>query len=230
MNHPVRLRLPPLQRRGMYRHYTLRRNDTTIPSGSACHPSEGEECTGTIPCADTLRLHDLYIHSSNLWKPKPYGASDYGCAERHFRADMLVRPYGWFANIHGASGYGCTLTILFQQPLLATTPSGCACHPSRGGELTCADTQRPPRQAAPATPPKEGNVPTLYLAQTLHDHPVRLNRTADFSSRSIGVTLCRTETRCVCTNKIVHQLIYGNQNHTAQAITAVQNDTLGRTC
>ena len=38
------------------------------------------------------------------------------------------------------------------------------------------------------------------------------------------------ETRCVCTNKIVHQLIYVNQNHPAQAITAVQNGTLGRTC
>ncbi len=37
------------------------------------------------------------------------------------RADMLVRPYGWFANIHGASGYGCTLTILFQQPPLTHT-------------------------------------------------------------------------------------------------------------
>ena len=38
------------------------------------------------------------------------------CRHNALRADMLVRPYGWFANIHGASGYGCTLTILFQQP------------------------------------------------------------------------------------------------------------------
>ncbi len=61
------------------------------------------------------------------------------CRHNALRADMLVRPYGWFANINGASGYGCTPTILFQQPHDATTPSGCACHPSEGGELACAD-------------------------------------------------------------------------------------------
>ena len=37
------------------------------------------------------------------------------CRHNALRADMLVRPYGWFANIHGASGYGCAVTILFQQ-------------------------------------------------------------------------------------------------------------------
>ena len=42
------------------------------------------------------------------------------CRHNALRADMLVRPYGWFANIHGASGYGCTLTILFQQPHITT--------------------------------------------------------------------------------------------------------------
>ena len=48
------------------------------------------------------------------------------CRHNALRADMLVRPYGWFANIHGASGYGCTLTILFQQPhaTCATATSG----------------------------------------------------------------------------------------------------------
>ncbi len=39
---------------------------------------------------NALRLHDLYIHSSNLWKPKPYGASGYGCAERYLRADIRI--------------------------------------------------------------------------------------------------------------------------------------------
>ena len=52
-----------------------------------------------------------------------------------------------------------------------TTPSGCACHPSTGGELpgargipprqaSLATLHRrgiPPRQAAPATSPQEGN-------------------------------------------------------------------------
>ena len=44
----------------------------------------------------------------------------------------------------------------------ATTPSGCACHPSTGGELAVryffnSPTIQPPRQATPATPPQEGN-------------------------------------------------------------------------
>ena len=112
----------------------------------------------------------------------------------------------------------------------ATTPSGCACHPSTGGEwsgtmlvqIRCdhpvrlrlpplqrrgmvryyagADTMRPPRQAAPATPPQEGNGSVLcwcrydattpsgcachpstggewsgtMLVQIRHNHPVRL--------------------------------------------------------
>ena len=51
-----------------------------------------------------------------------------------------------------------------------TTPSGCACHPSAGGELPCADTGPPPRQASPATPPQEGNC----LVQIRGHHPVRL--------------------------------------------------------
>ena len=111
-----------------------------------------------------------------------------------------------------------------------TTPSGFACHPSRGGEwcgtiliqtrhnhpvglrppplhrrgmvrhYTYTDTPQPPRQATPATPPKEGNGAALYLyrhatttpsgyarhpstggewcgtilIQTRHNHPVRL--------------------------------------------------------
>ena len=38
-----------------------------------------------------------------------------------------------------------------------TTPSGCACHPSTGGELTGADAMPPPRQVELDTPPEEGN-------------------------------------------------------------------------
>ena len=44
-----------------------------------------------------------------------------------------------------------------------TTPSGCACHPSEGGELAGAEPTRPPRQASLATPPKEGNGLALCL-------------------------------------------------------------------
>ena len=76
-----------------------------------------------------------------------------------------------------------------------TTPSGGACHPSRGGEWSgiifvqirnnhsvrrslpplhrrgivrhhiCADTKQPLRQAEPAIPPQEGNSPASYLCR-----------------------------------------------------------------
>ena len=56
-----------------------------------------------------------------------------------------------------------------------TTPSGCACHPSRGGELAVryffnGPMMQPPRQAKPATPPQEGNC----RVQIRGHHPVRL--------------------------------------------------------
>ena len=44
-NHPVRLRLPPLHRRGI----SWCRTHTTTPSGCACHPSTGEELAGAEP-------------------------------------------------------------------------------------------------------------------------------------------------------------------------------------
>ena len=41
---------------------------------------------------------------------------------------------------------------------------------------------------------------------------------------------CPPETRCVCTNKVLHHPIYGNQNQVVQAVTVVRNGTLGRIC
>ena len=49
---------------------------------------------------------------------------------------------------------GGELTILRHD---ATTPSGCACHPSEGGELAGTELTQPPRQAELDTPPQEGN-------------------------------------------------------------------------
>ena len=54
---------------------------------------------------------------------------------------MLVRPYEWFANIHGASDCNFAETVLFQQPPFITTPSGCACHP-KGRHQNCRLTYR----------------------------------------------------------------------------------------
>ena len=64
----------------------------------------------------------------------------------------------------------------------ATTPSGCACHPSTGGELPfqgrelpCADTMTPPRQAELDTPPGEGNCRSRRgIGGYGCHHPVRL--------------------------------------------------------
>ena len=114
-NHPVRLRLPPLHRRGI----DLCRTTTTTPSGYACHPSTGGELSSAEP----------------------------------------------------------------QQPPRQATPAT----PPQEGELTCAEPQQPPRQATPATPPQEGNC----LVQNLNNHPVRL-RLPPLHRR--GIDLCRTTT------------------------------------
>ena len=77
----------------------------------------------------------------------------------------------------------------------ATTSSGCACHPSTEGELPGTDTRQPPRQAAPATPPQEGNC----RVQTRGNHPVRL-RLPPLHRR--GIAGCRheatTPSGCAC--------------------------------
>ena len=83
-----------------------------------------------------------------------------------------------------------TGTDTTQPPRQAAPPSAdamqslqCICTrhlPSTGGELACADTGTPPRQAELDTPPKEGNCPPPeegnWLVQTRHNHPVRRSR------------------------------------------------------
>ena len=171
-NHPVRLRLPPLHRRGMVRHHAytdtkqpprqatpatppqegnglalyLYRYEATTPSGYACHPSTG----GELPGADTKQFYPVGLR--------------------------LATP--------PQEGNGLALYLCGHE---ATTPSGCACHPSTGREWSgtilmqirsnhlvrlrppplhrrgmvrhhaYTDTAQPPRQATPATPPQEGN-------------------------------------------------------------------------
>ena len=142
-NHPVRLRLPPLRRRGI----AWCRHDTTTPSGFACHPSAG----GELPGADT--------------EPPPRQASpatppqEGNCLvqTRHNHPVKLRLP-----PLHRRGIDWCRHDT--------TTPSGCACHPSTGEELTGADTTQPPRQASPATSPQEGNC----LVQTRDNYSVWL--------------------------------------------------------
>ena len=93
---------------------------------------------------------------------------------------------GWFGEFDGArrlrlcdsSTFSTALCCLHRYDV--TTPSGFACHHSAGGELPCADTRTPPRQATPATPPQEGNNPPLRFLGIwcyAEHHPVKRSLT-----------------------------------------------------
>ena len=121
----------------------------TTPSSFACHPSTG----GELPCADT--------------GPPPRQAS----------LDTPPQEGNCPVQIPGHHPVKLRLPPLHRRGIAlcrygATTPSSFACHPSIGGELPCADTGPPPRQASLATPPQEGNCPV----QIRSHHPVRLRR------------------------------------------------------
>ena len=167
-NHSVRLRLPPLHRRGI----VCCRTSTTTPSGCACHPSKGEELSVAEPQQPPRQAAPA--------TPPQEG----NCLLQNLN-NHLVRLR--LPPLH-RRGIVCCRTS-------TTTPSGCACHPSTGGELSVAEPQQPPRQAAPATPPQEGNC----LLQNLNNHPVRL-RLPPLHRR--GIVCCRTSTTtpsgCAC--------------------------------
>ena len=167
-NHPVRLRLPPLQRRGI----AWCRYDTTTPSGCACHPSTGGELLG----ADTTQPPRQAAPATPPQEGNCLVQTRYNHPVRLRLPPLHRRGIAW-----------CRYDT--------TTPSGCACHPSTGGELLGADTTQPPRQAAPATPPQEGNC----LVQIRHNHPVRL-RLPPLHRR--GIAWCRYDTTtpsdCAC--------------------------------
>ncbi len=55
-----------------------------------------------------------------------------------------------------------------------------------------ADTTQPPRQASPATPPQEGNVPTLCLVQIRHN---RLRRVVLVSINRVNECINRADQR-----------------------------------
>ena len=121
-NHPVRLRLPPLHRRGMVRHYTCA--DTRQPPRQASPATPPQEGNGPA----------LYLCRYEATTP-----SGFAC--------------------HPSTGGEWSGTILVQirgnHPVRLRLPPlhrrGMVRH------YTCADTRQPPRQASPATPPQEGN-------------------------------------------------------------------------
>ena len=159
----------------------LYRHEATTSSGGACHPSTGGEWSGTILVQirgnHPVRLRLPPLHRRGMiWH--------YTCA------DTRQPPRQAEPDTPPQEGNGLALYLCRYE---ATTPSGCACHPSIGGEwsgtilvqirgnhpvrlrlpplhrrgmvwhYTCADTRQPPRQAAPATPPQEGNGLAPYL-------------------------------------------------------------------
>ena len=172
-NHPVRLRLPPLHRRGIVcaeppqpprqaapatppqEGNCLCRCGTTTPSGCACHPSTGGELFVQMRHNHPVRLRLPPLHRRGIV-----------CAD-------AAQPPRQAAPATPPQEGNCLCRCG------TTTPSGCACHPSTGGELfvqmrlnhpvrlrlpplhrrgiICADAAQPPRQAAPDTPPQEGN-------------------------------------------------------------------------
>ena len=190
----------------MVRHYTSADTRQTTPSGCACHPSTGGEWSGTIlvqnPNNHPVRLRLLPLHRRGMVR-------HYTCADtrqpprqaapatppqrgmvRHYTSAEPQQPPRQAAPATPPKEGNGPAPYLCRTP--TTTPSGCACHPSTGGEwsgtilvqnpnnhpvrlrlpplhrrgmvrhYTCADTRQPPRQAAPATPPQEGNGPALY--------------------------------------------------------------------
>ena len=172
-NHPVRLRLPPLHRRGI----AGCRYGTTTPSGCACHPSTGGELPGAdtaqpprqaAPATPPQEGNDpapcLYRYEATT----PSGCACHPSTGGEWSGTMLIQIRGnhpvrlRLPPLHRRGIAGCRYGT--------TTLSGCVCHSSTGGELPGADTAQPPRQAAPATPPQEGNV----LIQIRGNHPVRL--------------------------------------------------------
>ena len=158
----------------------LCRTPTTTPSGCACHPSTGGEWS------DTILVQIRGNHPVRLRLPPLHRRG----MVRHYTSAEPQQPPRQAAPATPPQERNGPALYLCRTP--TTTPSGCACHPSTGGEwsgtilvqnpnnhpvrlrlpplhrrgmvrhYTCAEPQQPPRQAAPATPPQEGNGPALY--------------------------------------------------------------------
>ena len=111
--------------------------ENTTPSGYACHPSAG----GELPGADTRTPRRRVQTQCN--RPRVSALDISSPQERNCPV-----------QIRGHHPVRLRLPPLRRRGIAQcrhedTTPSGFACHPSRGGELLGADTRTPPRQATP---------------------------------------------------------------------------------
>ena len=170
---------PPQEGNGLALY--LYRYEATTPSGYACHPSTGGEWSGTI-LIQIRSNHPVRLRLPPLHRK--------GMVWHYTYTDTKQPPRQATPATPPQEGNGLALYLYRYE---ATTPSGFACHPSTGGEwsgtiliqirsnhpvrlrlpplhrrgmvwhYTYTDTKQPPRQAAPATPPQEGNGLALYL-------------------------------------------------------------------
>ena len=155
-NHPVRLRLPPLHRRGI----SWCRTHTTTPSGCACHPSTGGELAGAEPTQLPRQASPATPpQEGNWWRGAVKMVQNPHNHPVRLRLPPLRRR--GIVCLH-RRGIGGAERSRWYRPG-TTTPSGFACHPSTGGELAGTEPTQPPRQAELDTPPQEGNTtPTNY--------------------------------------------------------------------
>ena len=164
------------------------RHDATTLSGCACHPSRGGEWSDTI-LVQTRCHHPVRLRLPPLQRR--------GMVRHYTGADTMPPPRQAAPATPPEEGNGPTLYWCRHDA--TTTLSGCACHPSRGGEMvrhyTSADTMPPPRQSAPATPPEEGNGPTLYWYRHAMPPP-RQAAPATPPEEGNGPTLYWVQTRC----------------------------------
>ena len=126
-NHPVRLRLPPLRRRGIVclhrRGIAYCRYDATTPSGFACHPSAGGELVarsgrdGTEPTRPPRQASPATpLQEGNWW---------------HGAVEMVQNPHDHLVRLRLPPLHKRGITCLHGRGISwyrthATTPSGFA--------------------------------------------------------------------------------------------------------
>ena len=151
-NHPVRLRLPPLHRRGMVWHYTCA--DTRQPPRQAAPATPPQEGNGlalylcryeaTTPSDRTAYIELRGNHPVRLRLP-PLGGEWSGTIRADTRQPpRQAAPATPPEPTRYLSRYEATTPLrlpLHRMGMVRhylcryeTTPSGCACHPSTGGE------------------------------------------------------------------------------------------------
>ena len=154
---------------------------------------------------NALCLHDLYIHPSNLWQPKPNGASDWIRTMPHFFNSPCVSALGavsvhsppsegWQAQPDGVVAKGLHQVRCRYIPLLR-----------RGGRRSLAGWSL------------RGTVEKVSSACNRN----RLRREYLQTTRRGGLA-CPPVTRCAYTIYTFIHPIYGNQNQMAQVIGFVR--------